>query len=799
MKFLKTISEKYNKINIEQFRKFYIIVIAVIFVINTFVLAFLVSDIIIQPDVQAVELYKPTIPTKIYDIKGEVISEFFTEQRSLVEYKDLPPQLIEAIISMEDNNFMKHFGIDIIGIFRGTLGNMITGRRVRGASTLTQQVARNIVLKSSERTIMRKLKEIWITFQIEKRLTKEEIVTLYFNQIYFGHSVYGVQAASRFYFNKDVQNLDLAECAMLATLPPAPNAYSPINNPNISIARHKVVLNRMADLKFISRDEAQRAHKEFWETYTGKIGRRGSTAYSASIDRAPYVTEYVRRQLVDIYGEKALKEDGLKIYTTIDIDKQEAAQKLLTEALEEYNNKYEGGSMDVIKIYDRATIDKVGMLSILFNLPEDSAYNKFNIAVRDILNKHTTPPLALFSDIFGMEEVNDISMDVMRADEAELSRQIEGALVAIDPRNGYIVSMVGGSGFTARNQFNRATQARRQAGSSFKPFVYAASMDVTNYNPATIVSDAPIGFVPEEGEEGDVWIPKNYSGNFKGDVTLRYALTASLNIATVNVLNYVGITNAIRYVEPIFNAEPDSEKSKRMFNPDLTLGLGTGLFTPLELTTGFAEFANEGKEVEPILVRYVTDRYGIVIDNFEDELKKQITLRGGPKQVISKEVAYMISDILTGVLRGGTATSAMYEAKFTRMGAGKTGTSNDWKDAWFVGYTPELTTGIWIGFDSFKYSLGNNQVGGRVAAPIWGKYMVEALKEVKPTWYKRPENVINVRVCAISGKLPGPSCYSFRTDLLIKGKIPSDTCEVCSHYLQDSSDLDNIIDSFLNY
>ena len=799
MKFLKTISEKYNKINIEQFRKFYIIVIAVIFVINTFVLAFLVSDIIIQPDVQAVELYKPTIPTKIYDIKGEVISEFFTEQRSLVEYKDLPPQLIEAIISMEDNNFMKHFGIDIIGIFRGTLGNMITGRRVRGASTLTQQVARNIVLKSSERTIMRKLKEIWVTFQIEKRLTKEEIVTLYFNQIYFGHSVYGVQAASRFYFNKDVQNLDLAECAMLATLPPAPNAYSPINNPNISIARHKVVLNRMADLKFISRDEAQRAHKEFWETYTGKIGRRGSTAYSASIDRAPYVTEYVRRQLVDIYGEKALKEDGLKIYTTIDIDKQEAAQKLLTEALEEYNNKYEGGSMDVIKIYDRATIDKVGMLSILFNLPEDSAYNKFNIAVRDILNKHTTPPLALFSDIFGMEEVNDISMDVMRADEAELSRQIEGALVAIDPRNGYIVSMVGGSGFTARNQFNRATQARRQAGSSFKPFVYAASMDVTNYNPATIVSDAPIGFVPEEGEEGDVWIPKNYSGNFKGDVTLRYALTASLNIATVNVLNYVGITNAIRYVEPIFNAEPDSEKSKRMFNPDLTLGLGTGLFTPLELTTGFAEFANEGKEVEPILVRYVTDRYGIVIDNFEDELKKQITLRGGPKQVISKEVAYMISDILTGVLRGGTATSAMYEAKFTRMGAGKTGTSNDWKDAWFVGYTPELTTGIWIGFDSFKYSLGNNQVGGRVAAPIWGKYMVEALKEVKPTWYKRPENVINVRVCAISGKLPGPSCYSFITDLLIKGKIPSDTCEVCSHYLQDSSDLDNIIDSFLNY
>ncbi|MDA0079409.1 penicillin-binding protein 1A [Brachyspira hyodysenteriae] len=798
-KLLTKISDKYNSINIEQFKKFYIVSMILIFSIITIVFAILVADIVIQPDVQAVELYKPTIPTKIYDIKGEVISEFFTEQRALVEYKDLPPQLIEAIISMEDNNFMSHFGIDIIGIFRGTIGNILTGRRARGASTLTQQVARNIVLKSTERTITRKLKEIWVTFQIEKRLTKEEIVTLYFNQIYFGHSVYGVQAASRFYFNKDVQNLDLAECAMLATLPPAPNAYSPINNPNISIARHKVVLNRMADLKFITRDEANKAHREFWESYTGKIGRRGSTAYSASIDRAPYVTEYVRRQLVDRYGEKALKEDGLKIYTTIDIEKQEAAQKLLTEALTEYNNKYEGGSMDIVNLYNRETIDKMKMLSILYNLPENTAYNKFNIAVRDTLNKYTTLPLALMSDIFGMEEVNDITMEVMKADEAELSRQIEGALVSIDPRNGYIVSMVGGSGFTARNQFNRATQARRQAGSAFKPFVYAASMDVTNYSPSTIVSDAPIGFVPEEGEDGEVWIPKNYSGNFKGDVSLRYALAASLNIATVNVLNYVGITNAIRYVEPIFNAEPDSDKSKRMFNPDLTLSLGTGLFTPLELTTGFAEFANEGKEVNPILIRYVTDRYGIVMDNFEDDLKKKITLRGGPKQVVSKEVAYIISDILMGVLRGGTATSAMYEAKFTRKGAGKTGTSNDWKDAWFVGYTPELATGIWIGFDSFKYSLGNNQVGGRVAAPIWGKYMVEALKEVKPTWYTKPENVINMQVCAVSGKLPGPSCYSFQTDLFVSDKVPTETCNVCSHYLEDSNELDSIIDSFLNY
>ena len=796
MKFLKNIWQKYNNLNIKQFKKFYIIAIAIIFLLNTIIFSFLIADIVAQPDIEAIELYQPTIPTKIYDIKGEVISEFFTEQRALVNYKDLPPHLIEAIISMEDNNFMKHAGIDIIGIFRGTIGNMLLGRRPRGASTLTQQVARGIVLKSRERTITRKLREIWVTFQIEKRLTKEEIVTLYFNQIFFGHSVYGVQAASRFYFNKDVQDLNLAECAMLATLPPSPNTYSPINNPNISMQRHKVVIKRMNDMKFITQAEGDIAYKEFWESYTGKIGRRGTTAYSASMDRAPYVTEYVRRILVERYDEKTLKEEGLKIYTTIDIEKQEAAQKLLTEALRNYNIKYEGGSLDISSVYDRTLLNKLEMLSLIVALPEDLAYNKFNIAVRDALNKNVSSPLALLSDMFGMENVNDVIMEVMKADEAELSRQIEGALVSINPKNGYIVSMVGGSGFTPRNQLNRVTQARRQAGSAFKPFVYAASMDITNYSPSTIVSDAPIGFVFEDGNS---WIPKNYSANFKGDVSLRYALAVSLNIATINVLNYVGVTNAIKYMEPIFKADNDEKKSKRMFNADLTLSLGTGLFTPLELTTGFATIANEGKEVEPILIRYVTDRHDVMIDNFEEDLKKEIEERGGAKQVMSQEVAYLISDILSGVLRGGTATSAMYEAKFTRMGAGKTGTSNDWKDAWFVGYTPELATGIWIGFDSFKYSLGNNQVGGRIAAPIWGKYMVEALKTIKPTWYKKPNNIVNVNICAISGKLPSASCYSIKSELFIRDKIPNEICNVCANYLQDSSELDSIIDSFLDY
>lgn len=791
---LRKLGEAYNKINIEQFKIAYGIIFGASFLIITFMFALLISDIITQPDVEATEAYKPTIPTKIYDIKGEVISEFFSEQRELVEYKDLPKNLIYAIVAMEDNNFFRHDGIDIFGIFRGTIGNLLMGKRMRGASTLTQQIARGIVLKSSERTIMRKLKEIWVTFQIEKRYTKEEIVTFYFNQIFFGHSVYGVQAASRFYFNKNVQDLDLAECAMLATLPPSPNAYSPINNPNTSTARHKVVLGRMVDLRFITKNEANRAYKEFWETFKGKIGRRGTTAYSASIDRAPYVTEYVRRILVERYGEKHLKEEGLKIYTTIDLKKQEVAQEVLSEALIEQNRFYAGYAQNIDGIYDRSIIDRVDMISLMFGIPYDIGKNKLQALVRSEMNQTVSLPLALFSDVFGLKEINMSIIETMKASEAELSRQVEGALISIDPRNGYIVSMVGGSGFTPRNQFNRAIQARRQAGSAFKPFVYAYALESTNFTLASIINDAPIGYMIE-GEK--YWVPQNYDGTYKGRVSFKQALTSSINIATVNILDKVGVSNAIEYIKPIFHAENDKNKAARMFNNDLTLGLGTGLFTPLELTEGFAVFANQGKEVNPILIRYVTDRYNIVIDNFEEDQKKRIAIRGGEKQVVSRETAYLISDILTGVLRGGTATSAMARAGFKRLASGKTGTSSDWKDAWFVGYTPQLVTGIWLGFDSFDYSLGRDRAGGRISAPIWGKYMKSALEDIPSEWFRRPSNIVEAKVCAISGLAISPACYEFKDELFISGTVPTDTCDICAEDLRDLEDLNNILDSFV--
>lgn len=792
---LKLMYSKYHNIKGSSVEKAIIIFLGFSVFVSVLISIMIISDIITQPDVDALDMYSPTIPTKIYDINGEIISEFFNEKRELIDYEDIPEDLINAIVAMEDQNFFTHSGIDVSGILRATLGNLVLGKRMRGASTLTQQVARGIVLKSNERTIVRKFKEIWLSFQIERRYTKEEIVTFYFNQIFFGHSVYGVQTASRFYFNKDVKNLNLAESAMLATLPPSPNKYSPINNPNNSMIRHQVVLGRMVERGYITKEDADIGYKEFWESFTGKIGRKGSTAYTSSRDQAPYVTEYVRRILSERYGDETLKEDGLQIYTTIDLSKQREAQRILQESLIEQNKYYNKNSQNIDYLHSREIIDRIDLISTMFNIPYDIGANKLDAIVLSELNETVSLPLALLSDIFGFKPVNDFVANAMRIQEIELSRQVEGALVSLDPQNGYIVVMVGGSGFTPRNQLNRVVQARRQPGSAFKPFVYAYGLESKKFTLSTVIEDAPIGY-PIDGNK--YWVPQNYGGNYQGRVTYRRALSSSINLVTVRILDVLGVDETIDYIAPIFNAK-DESTINRMFNRDLTLSLGTGLFTPLEITQGYAVLANSGRQVEPILIRYVTDRYGVIIDNFELEQNKKIALEGGAKQIVRKEVAYMVSEMLTSVLSGGTATTAMYNAKFNRKAAGKTGTTSDWKDSWFVGYTPQLVTTVWLGFDSFDYSLGRNRAAAVTSAPIWAKYMKVALEGEKRTWFKNPGNLVYANVCKISGDKLSSSCDNTTTEMFLLGTVPLDTCKICENDLRDLDELQNIIGSFGDY
>lgn len=783
---------RYNRMTISRAERIMLLFVIVSFVFTIAIIIISVFAISNQIGIKELQSLELTVPTKIYDINGELISEIFLEKRDLITYEDLPDNLIKAIVAVEDTKFFKHFGIDLYGMVRAVVVNTLSMKKAQGASTLTQQVARGLLL-TKKKTWTRKIKEIWISFQIERKYTKEEIMVLYFNQIFFGHSVYGVQAASRFYFGKNVNDLNLSECALLATLPPSPNAYSPINNPNRSMERHKIVLKRMADLRYITKEEAETAYNDFWATFTLNIKAKGTTAFADTTDYAPYVTEYVRRMLVEKYGEKRVKEDGLKVYTTIDLKKQMAAQRILSDALLEENIYYDKTSQNVDSMRSADILDRMDMLSILFDVPYNISEVKLPYIVGKELNKTVLLPNILLTSVLGLNDVNNVLKQTMQQSEDIIGHRVEGALVSINPKNSYIVSMVGGSGFTPRNQLNRATQARRQAGSAFKPFLYAYALETRTFNPASIIVDAPIGYPLRD----TYWTPQNYNGKFSGPVTLRRALSSSINIVSLKILDSIGVVNTIDYVKPIFNVK-DADTERRMFNRDLTLALGTGVFTPLELTTGFAVFANEGKEVNPIMVRYVTDRYGVMIDNFEEEQKNEIASRGGVKQVVARDTSYIITSMLRDVVTGGTASGAVYSSKFSHPAAGKTGTSSDWKDAWFIGYNPNLVTGVWLGFDNFDYSLGRDRAGGKISTPIWANYMKAALEDEPKKWFAKPGGIVEMEVCAESGLLPTASCIKFNKDMFLKGSTPISECNICSSSKRQSDEEDEILKSLLN-
>ncbi len=782
----KKISDKYHKTEISLVEKLAIgLVIFTIIATGTFA-GIIVTAIVNQSDIQSLEKYQMTIPTKIYDIHNRLISEVFIEKRDLITYDDLPEDLINAIISAEDTKFFDHPGIDLYGIGRAAFKNLVTLSKSEGASTLTQQVARGVLL-SKEKTFIRKIKEVWITFQIEKKYSKEEILTLYFNQIFFGHSVYGVQAASRFYFSKNVEDLTLAEAALIASLPPSPNRYSPVNNPNISMVRQKVVLNRMVSEGFITKEEADNAHAEFWQDFAVNLKGRGSTAFDDTTDHAPYVTEHVRRMLIEKYGKERIQEDGLQVYTTIDLDKQMAAQRVLSEALAKENEEYAKANVIDGRIYERDILDRLDMLSLMFDIPYNIGEKKFKSMVLRKLDDANMESAILMSELFGFGSVADVIKQAMNEADSSSTKRIEGALVSLDPKTGYIISMVGGSRFTPRNQLNRVTQARRQAGSSFKPFLYAYAIHTKRFNSASMIMDAPIAF--PMGER--YWTPANSSGEFLGSISMKRALRSSVNIVSVRILEALGVGNAIRYIAPIFGADPDNYP-QRMFNADFTMALGTGLFSPLEVATAYAVFANQGKEVNPIIVRCVTDRYGVVIDDFEQELQNKIAIAGGQKQVISPQVAYVITDMLQN-----NSITTVGRAGFRGTYAGKTGTSSDFKDAWFMGYTPDVVTGVWVGFDDFGMSLGRNKFGGNVSAPIWGAYMKEAMEGQPRATFRAPRGIGGATVCAESGMLPSSACWSTMREIFISGAVPISVCTECSGFASDEQYiLDSLMEQF---
>lgn len=611
-------------------------------------------------------------PTKVYDSKGELLAEFFELKRELASLSQVPQHLVNAFIAIEDTDFYHHRGISIRGIGRALWVNLKAGRIEEGASTITQQLAKVLFL-TSERTYSRKFQEALLAIQIERKYTKEEILERYLNKIYFGHGTYGVGAAANFYFGKKVAELNLAESALLAGLPKAPNYFSPFLRPEAAKRRQAVVLNRMAALGFITPEEAKAAKHSLFRDTLKEPQDNPAFKRTITINKAPYFVEYIRQQLEDHYGDAAIYKGGLRVYTTLDLNIQRVAQHALWEGLKELNKDKKPGSP-----------------------------------------------------------------------------KIEGALIAIEPATGHIKAMVGGSGFIKKNQLNRVTQAKRQPGSAFKPFLYTAAIDA-GFTPVSILYDAPVSFNISGAK---TWEPTNYDGEFHGNVTLRMALEKSINVASIKLMEKVGPNQVIKYAHAMGIESP--------LTPNLSLTLGTSEVDPLEMAVAYSVFANQGIKVEPMSIKFIEDQEGNL-------LEENIPLE---QEVLSKETAYIMTSLMEGVVRRGTAASSV-GSKINRPCAGKTGTTDNYVDAWFAGYTPNLTAVVWVGYDRNRKSLGRGQSGGIVAAPIWADFMQEALKDVPPYEFNAPRNVSFAAIDRESGLLATDKGNNVIREVFIRGTEPA--------------------------
>jgi 1A family penicillin-binding protein len=627
--------------------------------------------------------------TLIYDAHDVPVFTIYKEQRREVPLEQISPNLVKAVISVEDQRFYEHSGVDLIRIAAAGLHNLEEGRRAEGGSTITQQLARQSFL-TRDKTIRRKLKEVILAAQLEREFSKHDILELYLNKVYLGDGLYGAEAASLGYFGKHAKDLGVDEAALLAGLIQSPSSYAPTVNPDRAIARRAIVLQAMASNGVITSAEADRARKTPLHL-TNSIEMKETFGL--------YFKEEVRKELVDRFGATRVAQGGLQVYTTLDPALQQAAEKVVEDGVTAVENRH--------------------------------GY------------KH-----ARKGD--GSKDANGLDY-------------LQGALVAMDPADGAVRALVGGRDFD-ESRFNRATQARRQAGSAFKPFVYAAALEA-GYSPASVISNLNDPTLTPSG----AWVPEDEHST-ESFMTMRAALKISSNRAAVQVLDTIGIPKAVSYAQKLNIGTPPSVPS---------LALGAGEVTLASLTAAYGAFADAGVVHRPVLIRRVTDSDGKVL--FEDP--------GKADRAITPESAFLMSSMLADVVNAGTAYRAR-QAGFTLPAAGKTGTTNDYVDAWFVGFTPHLVAGVWLGFDQPK-TIASNGYAADLAVPIWAAFMKTATKGDKPDWFTRPDDIIAVNVCRLSGKLPNAGCGDVQTvtadgnietksmiytDYFVKGRQPTTIC-----------------------
>ena len=726
------------------------------------------------PKIFSLKDYRPPIITTVYSDDNRKIAEFYKERRIIIPLSSMPKMLKDAFIAAEDSRFYKHKGIDFFSIVRAFFKNIEAGTIVQGGSTITQQVTKSFFL-TPERSYNRKIKEAILAYRIDKQFTKDEILFLYLNQIYLGHGAYGVEVASENYFGKSAKELNLAESAVLAGLPQAPSKYSPFRNPEKAKERQVYVLNRMVAEGYITNIQATEAIN----TPLDIKPRR-----NWYIEEVPFYTEHIRRYIEKKYGDHMLYNEGLKIYTAVNIEMQKTAREEIEKGLKQLDKRqgyrgplkhlapeeFEAFSEELQSKLDNDFIEEGKIIEGLVIKVDDSR-NTVTVRmgnVRGIISlkdmrwaRKPDPEIAYYESRIkhpgNVLTVGDVILVKLKKQmkktrlwqlSLEQTPKAQSALLCIEAETGFVKTMVGGRNFR-ESQFNRAIQSRRQPGSAFKPIIYAAALD-KGYTPATMLIDSPIVF--KDKMHDFVWKPKNYKEKFHGPTLFREALAKSRNVVTIKILKNIGIDYAIDYARKLGITSN--------LNHNLSIALGSSGVSLLEIVKAYSVFANLGYLIKPVFITKITDRYGMVIE--ENDLNR--------KKVMDKTTAYIMTSLLQSVVKHGTGHRVK---ALNRPVAGKTGTTNNLHDAWFVGYTPRYITGTWVGFDDEK-SLGKYETGSKAASPIWLGFMRKILANKTIRVFQVPEKVVFSKIDAKTGLLPIPESKKTIFECFKEGTVPTE-------------------------
>jgi penicillin-binding protein 1A len=703
------------------------------------------------PQIRYLEEYRPSATTVIQDIHGETVGELYVEKRTPVRLNQIAPLFLKAIVAVEDERFYDHVGIDVKAVLRALWADIRHRSFVQGGSTITQQLTRNLFLES-DKSLRRKIREAILAIQIENHYTKDEILELYCNQIYLGSGVYGVEAAARKYFAKPASSLTITEAALIAGLPKAPSSLDPLRFPDRAKKRREVVLRRMLDIGAIG-------SREYHDAREAPLGLAGHVPKG----EAPYFIEYVRQYLEDRFGSAAIYERGLRVRTTLDLNLQREAERALALGLERRDaslgfrepgeGEWRGAGEPT-----REEVLRGGMVPAVVT---GVAAGRLSVRAGEVAGtvlpvKDRFPNLPAFAGRIrpGMRLWVSLAGDAPAGGAPEfVLRQrplLQGALVAVDPRNGHLRAMVGGYDFTA-SQFNRAVQARRQPGSSIKPFIYAAALE-KGYTEASLIRDEPVRYPAGTGR--GYWEPQNYDGEFRGDTTLLEALTLSRNVVTIKLLERLGVERVLDLIRRTGVESP--------MGRNLSLALGTSEVNLLELTSAYGTFGNGGIHCPPLAVLTVSDDRGVVLEGNEP----------GYRRVLEPEVAVLVTDMLRNVVLHGTGTVA---SRLPYPVAGKTGTTNDYQDAWFIGFSTKLAAGVWVGYDDNR-SMGRVGTGGGMAGPIWTDFMEGIAPLAAGEEFVHGETVILREIDLDTGLVAGPACRRTRPAAFVRGTEPRGIC-----------------------